>query len=149
MLDNTYVGKLFSDFSQVFQCDLGVVDFPTPEANSHPDLFAFREPTASISHLERTMMFGGFWSQPDLFDLDLSLCSTRFSFLFLTFVDEFTYVHHPADRRFGVWGNLHQVQVGFARYTPGLLDWDNAHVIAIRPNQADFTRSDPFIDTIF
>jgi hypothetical protein len=55
------------------------------------------------------MVFGGFGTQANLFDLNLLLRSSGFFFFFRPLVNEFAVVNDSAYGRVCVWGYFHQV----------------------------------------
>jgi hypothetical protein len=73
-------------------------------------------------------------SKLNFFYFDLSLCPARITFFFRFLVYKFAKIHHPANRRVRIWGNLHQVEVGFMSYTQGILNGYDADVFAVWTN---------------
>ena len=106
----SYIAQLFRDFSQIFQCQFWVGDFPPSKADGHSNLHTTLQPTACVANLKALMMITGLWTQTDLFYLNLCLGFPGFAFLLLFFVEELAVVDDLTNGWVGIRGDFNQVQ---------------------------------------
>jgi hypothetical protein len=55
-------------------------------------------------------------------------------------------VHDLADRRPGIWGYFHKVEIGIRGDAEGVFDAHDAYLLATRSDQADFRYADALVD---
>ena len=149
MLDGADIGEFLGDLPEVFQRDLGILDFTPTKADPDTDLLAFVQPAARISNFKRTVVLGCLWAKADFFDLDFRLCFPRFAIFLCLLVQELSVIQHPADGRVGIRCNFDKIQIGFVRDPKGFLDGYDTNVISIRTDEAYLARSYVFVDPIF
>ncbi len=74
------------------------------------------------------------------------LLFARCPFALVFFVEKFAVILNPANRRYGIRGNLHQVQSALPRDLQGLKWRKYAELFSIFVNDANFTRANPIVD---
>jgi hypothetical protein len=84
-----------------------------------------------------------------LLDLDVGLVPPSLARLHRRLVLELAVVHELDDRRPGVGGHLDQVQVGLLGQPEGVLDADDAHLLAVGSDQPDLGNADAVVDAGF
>ena len=88
------------------------------------------------------------WSKLNGLYLDLFLMLARFALAARLFVDKFSVVHNPANRRSGIRRNFHEIKTGVSGDTNGFVCCDYAAVITFIVDQADLSRSNTIIYAI-
>ena len=121
------------------------MDFPTPELDPDVDLFVIIQPAAGIPDFEVAVMLGGFGAEADFLDLNSLLGFLSLLAFFLLLIEEFSQVHHFADRWVGVGCNLDQVKFCFPCDLQGFLNWNYSYVFPFGINEANFGNPDPVI----
>ena len=91
------------------------------------------------------MVVGRLRAHTDLLDLDLFLRLLGFFLFFRPLVCELPVIDYPANGRIGVWGHFYQIEVGFVSFVQRFFDGDNANILTVRIDQADFFDPDAFI----
>ena len=144
-----YVAQLFRDFSQIFQCQFRVGNFPTSKADGNPYLHATFQPTARVAHFKALVMITGFWAQTNLLDLDLGLRFSGFAFLLFLLVKELAVVDDLTNGWVSIGGDFHQVQTGVVCAAQGVVNAYYSNVFPVFVNKADLICADAFINTMF
>jgi len=85
-------------------------------------------------------------TETHLFDLGVGLVATRLARLDRRFVLELAVVHELDDGRTRVRGHLDQIEIGFLSKPHGILNPDDAYLLALRAYQSDLGDSDAFVD---
>jgi len=96
--------------------------------------------------LDVPIMIVNFRTQTNLFQdnrMLLFLAQLCFSLLF---VQVFSIIHNPADRRLGVRGDFDKIQPQIMGFELGILDIDQPHLIVVFIDQPDRAGSNPLID---
>ena len=96
---------------------------------------AFHQPFARIAHSQVSMMFVGLRSQAKFLDLDLGLGFLGFAVFLGSFVNEFSKIHHPANRGFRIGCDFDQIQFGVLGDPEGFVDVDNADILTFWTDQ--------------
>ena len=148
-LDRSDICQGGGDLLQIFERDLGVIHFSTAELDRDADLMSLKQPAPGIVHFETAVRFVRLRAQTDFLDLDLGLRFLRLTVLLGPFVDELAVIDHTADRRVGVGGDLHKIQLGVACDLQSLAYRHNADVATIRTDQANLRDADALIYSKF
>jgi hypothetical protein len=82
----------------------------------------------------------------DFLGFDAVLTSLGLLDLFVALEYELAIVHDLADRRPGVWGDLHQVEAALASQFPGLVSLDDADLLAVCVDDPDRCEADSLVD---
>jgi len=137
---------IFGHAVQQFAAQILVGHFAAAEPQGDFHLVAPFEEAEHIAHFDLVVMRIGVGAEFHLFHLDDFLLFARLGFPFLLFVFELAEIHDFAHGRFGIWGNFDKVQPGFFGHFHGAGGADNADILAIGTNQADFVGADAFVD---
>src|SRR5690606_19393249 len=120
-----------------------------PEAQRDLGLVAVFDEAAQIAQLDLVVAFIGPRPELDFLDLDDLLARARFLLAFLFLVLELAVVHQAADRRAGRGGDFNQIDVVLLGHGHGFGRADNAQLLAIHADQADFIDTDITVDAVF
>lgn len=144
-----YILEFLSNFTQIFQREFGICDFPPSKADGYTDLHTILQPTARVPDLKTTMMFTGFWAQANFFDLNFGLRFTRFAFLFLFFVKELAIVDKLTNRGVSIGGDFDQIETYCVCPVQGFADTYDTSVFPVFIDQTNSLCANAFIDTVF
>ena len=144
--DFAHISEAGCKVFQYLECDLGVLDFTAAEAQTNFDFrTAFQEFTG-LADTNLCVMFAGFGTQADFFDLHLLLRFTRLTFPFGLFVLIFAVVDKPADRGVSFGSDFDQIEITLLGQTHGLGWGHDAQLFSGLIDHPNFGRSDLFID---
>src|SRR5690349_7348873 len=79
-------------------------------------------------------------------DDGLLLVLARLALLECRLVLELAVIHDLADRGFCGWCNFDEVEIGIRGDAESIFDADNAYLLAVRSDQADFRYADALVD---
>ena len=123
-----------------------VSHFATTKTQSDLYLVAVFQKLEHVTHLDVIVIGIGVGSEFNLFDLDDLLLFPRFGFAFLRFVFEFAEIHDLAHGRVGVGRNFDQIKPSLFGHFHGAFGCHNAGIFAVGTDQADFIRTDIFVN---
>ncbi|GAA4512785.1 hypothetical protein GCM10023159_18640 [Brevibacterium yomogidense] len=92
-------------------------------------------------------MFVDLEPEADLLEGRVGLVLPCFTRLLSGLVLELAVVHEFGDRRLRLRRDLDEIEVRFTGEIKGLSHCDDAHLLPIRSDEADFRDSDPVVDT--
>ena len=121
--------------------------FAAPKAQGDLHLVAFAQKLQNRAHLDVIVVLVGAGAKLDLFDFDDVLLFAGLSLALLLLIFEFAEIHDLADRRFGIWRNLNQIQPCLLSHLHCTGGCDHADIFAVRSDQPDFRATDTIIDT--
>jgi hypothetical protein len=121
-------------------------DFPTAEHHGDLGLVPLFQEAADMLDFEGQVMVVGLGAELHFLDLDVDLFLLGFLQFFALLIFELAEVHDAADWRYGRWRDLHQVQLLSFGQRQGLLNGEDAELLAIRPNDPDFPGTYGLID---
>src|SRR5208337_562567 len=104
-----FTGKQLSNSIKYFHPHLRSDDFTSPEKHGNLRLVSFFKEPIDIFDLELEIVVS--YLRPDLHFFKVSGLSRSVLFAHLILI--FAEVHHPADRRADIWGNLNQIVTAF------------------------------------
>jgi len=147
LLNNRNILKVFGNQIKELLCNLRVVDFTTPKADTYLHLHPIGYPFTGSLDFEHPVVIRRLWTQADLFDLNHLLLFTGFALFLCLLVLELAKVHNSTDGRLGVRRNLYQIEISIAGTIQSFTDRDN-HVVTRLCNQANLTDADLLINAI-
>lgn len=121
--------------------------FATPKTQGHLNLIAFAQKLQHRAHFDVIVMLVCTGAELDFFDFNDVLLFAGLSLTLLLLILEFAEVHDLADRWLRVRRDFDQIQSGLLGHGHRAGGRNNAHVFAIRTNQADFGAADAVIHT--
>ncbi|MPL73075.1 hypothetical protein SDC9_18868 [bioreactor metagenome] len=134
------------DAVQQFEAKALVRHFAAAEAQGDLHLVAILEEAHHRAHLDLVVMGVGPGAELHFLDFDDLLLLAGFGLALLLFVLELAVVHDLAHRRHRRRRDLDQIKPGLFGHHHRARRGDDAHVLAVRPDQADLGRSDPIVD---
>jgi hypothetical protein len=110
------------------------------------DLVAVVQEANSLIFLGLVVMLVDSDRQLDFLNGDDLLLLARSPFALVFFVEVFAVILNAANRRYGVGRDLNQVESAFAGNFESFKGWENAELLSIFVNDANFTRAYPIVD---
>jgi hypothetical protein len=123
----------------------GAGHFASAEKNGRLDLVAFIQKTQHVILLGLVVVIVDIDAELYFLDRDRLLMLLGLAFLLLLLVQVFPVIHDAANRRLRCGGNLDQIQVSFAGHLERFKRWQDADLLALVINHADFARSNTLI----
>jgi hypothetical protein len=125
---------------------LGMIHLPATEGQGHLDLVALVEELLHLASLGVEVALGDLRPVLHLLDGDAAGLPPRFLRLLGRLVLVLAVIHDPADRRVGLGGHLHQVEVGFACDGQGFGQRPNADLLTVRTDQTHLAGAYAVVD---
>lgn len=95
------------------------------------------------------VMDADFWSEFDFLDLNLFLMFFCFVSFFMLFIQKFTIIHYPANRRIRLGGYLNKIQASFLRQVDRVGDGHDSQLLFLFIDNPDFSDSNPFVNPVW
>jgi len=144
--DDRYILKLGDKSFKGLLPQFHMSDFPAAEDDGDLGLVPLFQEATNMLDLEGQVVVVGLGSELHFLNLDVDLFLLGFLQFFTLLVFELAEVHDTTDRRDRRWRNLHQVQLLSFGQRQGLLNGEDAELLAVRPDDPDFAGSDGLID---
>src|SRR5919109_2242458 len=123
-------------------------NLPTAEENRHFDSLASLNKLTNAAHLMLNVMWVGPGAHLHFFNFEHRVFFRAVRFLFLL-VAKLSVIHHAADWRLRVRRNFHQIHLLRLHLFQRFVQRHDAQLLALRPNDANFTGANLMIDPRF
>src|SRR5438876_2671436 len=119
---------------------------PSPEHDRDLDPGALGQETDCQALLGLVVVTVDLWPHLDLFDFDPGLLLPGLLLPDVALVLELPVIHDATHRRLGLWRNLDEVEVEFLGARQGILQRDDADLLAVGTDQPDLGSADALVD---
>ena len=128
---------------------IGIGHLPTTETDGHLDLVAGLKEANNVPDLDLEIMNIGPGPHLDLLDLDYGLFFLGLLGPFALLIFKFSVIHHLADRRTGMRGNLNQIKAPLFSIGQSLLGIDDPNLLCGIADEPDLGNPYLTIDSYF
>ena len=137
LFNSTILLDPFGDFDQKIMALICIGHFATAKTDSHFDLIATFQETYNIPDFDIKIMDIGPGPHLNLFNLDYGLLLLGLLGSFTLLVLKFSVIHHLADWRTGMRGNLNQIKTPLFSVDQCFMRIDNPDLLAGITDESD------------